>query len=721
MNSSIPAGIEQYLKEAGFSATEMLILTKIVEENALTLRELAGKTGKSTGVLDQAMRKLMQRKIVERKVLNGGPKFVLRSLDAILEWAREDLRQRRGEMDRKYENFEQYIGSLKVDGKRPDIEYFFGAEGIEGAYMKLTESGQEFLTITPITTTIEDDPLRECRVNLFRRRQYRKIFQRVLAPDGTLARRFQSRDMFEYRKTLLLPPSECTTHVELTVVGDTVACVDLQEQKGCLIHFADLAKVERENFEVQWARQLARDKGESTCEPVLVTPSQKVGLRTKISSALRIFLLKPTSILSVAFFAFLSASLTFGLYSYSREINLQRIRETVTSIASTGALQIQAEDIKEIQSIDDVKKPVYAKIIALLNLIRRDNPQIVYVYLIRPTQNPSLFHFIADADADPYDVTKKVDTNHDGILSDADEIGLPGLEYNVSEKDVLIDKNYLRPIANKAPYTEWGSFVTGYAPIFGKDGSIEGVLAVDMWADKISEFTLKTFSPLLVFLCLFLVFLMVRFWALNRSLLSEILLCIRRNLRYSLLIVIFLSLLTIVILYGIRQLMEYYEINEMGKRLMAIATTAVDDFDPVDLDQLHIAGDMKKDAYQRVFKQLNAIRNKNPSVTYAYFVRPTNDPLMFEFVADADANWNLPQYFPYSINKKPLNNEAEENIHPGVMYYGPTEEGSFIHGINYPSYIYAGVDQWGTAITGLAPLIVHGKTKAILCLDYKLN
>ena len=52
MNAVLPAGIESYLKEAGFSATEMLLLRKLVEEDSLTIRELASKTGKSTGVLD---------------------------------------------------------------------------------------------------------------------------------------------------------------------------------------------------------------------------------------------------------------------------------------------------------------------------------------------------------------------------------------------------------------------------------------------------------------------------------------------------------------------------------------------------------------------------------------------------------------------------------------------------------------------------------------------
>ncbi|HVW66637.1 MAG TPA: hypothetical protein VHA78_02805 [Candidatus Peribacteraceae bacterium] len=49
--TSLPSSIEVYLEEAGFSGTEILILKKLLEEDALTLRELAAKTGKRTNTL----------------------------------------------------------------------------------------------------------------------------------------------------------------------------------------------------------------------------------------------------------------------------------------------------------------------------------------------------------------------------------------------------------------------------------------------------------------------------------------------------------------------------------------------------------------------------------------------------------------------------------------------------------------------------------------------
>lgn len=715
MNTSIPAGIEQYLKESGFSVTEMLILSKIVEENALSLRELGAKTGKSTGVLDQAMRKLMQRKIVERKMLNGSPKFVLRSLDAILEWAREDLRERRGEMDRKYENFEQYVGSLKIEGTRPDMEYFFGPKGIEDVYTKLVTKGQEFLTITPVLTSIEEDPLRECRVNLFRKRQFRKIFQRVLAPDSMFARRFQSRDMFEYRKTLLLPPSECSTQVEMTVVGDAVICIDIATLKGCLIYFADLAKTERAHFEVQWARQLARDRGEHTCEPVLALPKGPVSLGTRIASEFREFILSRRSIFAIAFLAVMSSLVTYALYQNVSHQNFERLREQVESIASVGSLQINPSDVEAVHTIDDIKKPEYARLVAILDMIRRSDPDLQYAYIMRKTDNPKHYAFVADADSlDPF---LKKDINLDGVIDDSDSLNYPGELYDTNQFSAM-QLAFDHPISDFG-HDQWGDFFSGFAPIRDSTGQAIAILGVDMFATKLNELTVDTFSPVIIFILCFLLFGFVRFMALNKSLVWELCKVAYTHLWLVILWAVFLSLLSVVLWYGLMKSQQHLEIKRMGEKLMSIATlSAINDFDPADLDQLHIAGDMKKDAYQRVFKQLNLIRKRNSDVvTFAYIMRPTEDPKLFEFIADVDANWNLPAYTPVSIDDKNVDgNDQYENVWPGFIYYDPTDKG-YASAINHSNYALMDGDQWGFGIVGMAPIKVNGKTVAILAVE----
>src|SRR3989338_1144880 len=107
--SHLPASIEAYLEEAGFSATEMLIVRQLLDHGATTLREIAVKTGKSTGMLDQAMRKLLQKKIVVKETINDVPKYVLNSLQSIVECVEREIKEKQKELERRHQNFESFM------------------------------------------------------------------------------------------------------------------------------------------------------------------------------------------------------------------------------------------------------------------------------------------------------------------------------------------------------------------------------------------------------------------------------------------------------------------------------------------------------------------------------------------------------------------------------------------------------------------------------------
>ena len=112
--TGLPASVEAHLTEAGFAPTEIMALRKLLEGEALTLRELAAKTGKSTGVLDQAVKKLMSRGIVTRETFNDTPKYLVKSLDAVLQGMREDMEGKRKMLTRKTREFESLSASLRV-------------------------------------------------------------------------------------------------------------------------------------------------------------------------------------------------------------------------------------------------------------------------------------------------------------------------------------------------------------------------------------------------------------------------------------------------------------------------------------------------------------------------------------------------------------------------------------------------------------------------------
>ena len=718
MSPLLPIGIESALKEAGFAPTEILALKKLVEEDALTLRELAFKTGKSTGVLDQAMKKLLTKGIARREAINGQPHYSIHSLDAIVRWMEQDVKSRHETLDRRHHDFSSFVHSLKMDRNRPDMEHFQELEGIQKAYTKLLESGEELLTTMPVLYRAEDDPLRAFKVEYFRKRQYRKIFQRVIAPDTTLSRRFQSRDPFEYRRTLLVPESECPISFEKTIVDGTIACIDFAAQTACFLRYPELAKAERAAFESLWARKLAEERGEAHPIHAQFPPVPTVvPVKTRVLSHFREFILSKKSIAAFAVFALIAGAITFGLYRNAREYNLQRIRDKAISIAATGALQFDPKDIEAVRTPADIHKPEYAKLIATLNLIRRNNEGIKWAYIWRGTNDPNKFAFVADADSlNPY-VTE--DTNGDGVIDERDQNPAPGDLYDISDQPES-KKAYLEPTADTEPTNDqWGTFISGMAPIKNGQGITVAVFGVDMLASRIDELTAQSFSPLFVFVGLFLLFVLVRFAAVNRPLMQEMFraMNLKRVLVGSTVVLIILG----GMLYGLYRYTLNIVLEETGQRLMSIAATAASQFDPRDLDQLHWARDMKTEAYQRVFKKLNEVRDKNPEITWAYIMRPTKGPNMFEFVADADANFNLPNLWIGYYDKSKELTQADEGVWPGFQYeLAPGEPlGEAMKGPFFNDKPFS--DQWGTFVTGAAPIFENGKSIALVGFDVDIS
>lgn len=260
--NAIPAGVEATLLEVGFSITEIAILRRLLEYDAMTLRELAGRTGKSTGVLDQAMKKLLQKNIVKKEVINDSTKYAMTSWDAVLLWMEEDCRRKRELMARKHKNFEEFLRTVEQDKKRPEIEYVEGVVNFPKAYRKLLNCGRQLLCYEPVFCSIEDHPLRDFMAEWFRIRRQRGVFSHVITHNTPLGRRYQSRDLFEYRKTALIEEKEYPFTFEKVLCGDIVACFNYVEKRACLLRYPELASMERSMFETLW--RMGTEKNDKT-------------------------------------------------------------------------------------------------------------------------------------------------------------------------------------------------------------------------------------------------------------------------------------------------------------------------------------------------------------------------------------------------------------------------------------------------------------------------
>lgn len=503
----LPSSIEAYLNEAGFSGTEIFILKKLLGEDALTLRELAAKTGKSTGVLDQAMKKLLKKRIVTREIINDVPKYILQSLQSVQDWMREDMQQKQQMIVRKYENFEAFLATIQKGKQRPEMEYFEGLEGIKRAYLQLLGRGKVLLRYGPTPWSTDEDPLHDFWVEYFRECKKRDVFSRIITHDTPLGRKYQSRDAFEYRQSLLVDTFEYPFKFERIIIGDTVACFQIAEKRACFIRYPELAEEERVFFERLWHQKMAeqhqstqKNMSNASADAMVV---DAIPVRTKLFSQLREFFLSTKGLFSLALCAVLATIFTYGIYAYTQALSFQRIQDKVLSIAATAALQFDTHDLDQLHTVADITKPQYSKVIGQLKDIRNQNPAVKYTYIMRPSSLSGEFEFVADADSlNPY---AKIDLNGDGKIDAADHLTPPGEKYDAMQNVSEAMQAMTKPVT--IDYVDqWGHFISGWSPIRDVQGKPHAILGLDIISDEVTDLTFHTVNPIYYFIILFLLF-----------------------------------------------------------------------------------------------------------------------------------------------------------------------------------------------------------------------
>ncbi len=188
-------------------------------------------------------------------------------------------------------------------------------------------------------------------------------------------------------------------------------------------------------------------------------------------------------------------SIAFGSFFFVRaqQIMEQALKTRLMNIAASSALAFRDTNLEQIRGPEDVDTPVYADAIAILNSIRNQNPGLKFTYIFRPTKDPNVFEFVADADSlHPYD---KVDLNGDGAIDDSDALAPPGTPYDVSRL-ASIHEALKVPVTTDAPYTDqWGTYMSGFAPIRDRRGVFKGILGTDMDIANYTVLSQSIFSP----------------------------------------------------------------------------------------------------------------------------------------------------------------------------------------------------------------------------------
>ncbi len=165
---------------------------------------------------------------------------------------------------------------------------------------------------------------------------------------------------------------------------------------------------------------------------------------------------------------------------------MQSLRSRLQNSAALLSQSIDARDLEAVRSEADVQKEIYQATLDKLRRLRRSNPDIAFLFIMR--KEGERIAFVVDSD-------------------ETDKQALPGREY--AEAPDLMRTGFHAPSVDDKPYRdEWGVFLSGYAPL--RNGEGRYLVGIDMRADevdnKLSQLRLTGLVSLLASLLLALLF-----------------------------------------------------------------------------------------------------------------------------------------------------------------------------------------------------------------------
>jgi class 3 adenylate cyclase len=141
-----------------------------------------------------------------------------------------------------------------------------------------------------------------------------------------------------------------------------------------------------------------------------------------------------------------------------------RLRAAAVSLASG----FTAEDVRVVCAGGEKGKAEHDAMVARFADVTKNEPEITSIYMLRPTAREGWYSFVADHVSNGHAAPAEVGQEYDISRARAAPAGLQG------------------PSVEEQPYTdEWGTVLSGYAPVRDTDGTGVAIIGVDVFADRI--------------------------------------------------------------------------------------------------------------------------------------------------------------------------------------------------------------------------------------------
>lgn len=184
-------------------------------------------------------------------------------------------------------------------------------------------------------------------------------------------------------------------------------------------------------------------------------------------------------------------------FIHGRSIMIGELKNRLQETASLTAAQFDPATVDQVKVPSDMKKEAYKRLVTRLRNTRHSITNIRFAYILRQTADPLTMTFVADADGLSDAAT--LDTNHNGVVDEDEMPSYTGDTYDITHVPAL--QGITGPTVD-ASFTsdQWGTFMSGYAPIRRADGSIAAVVGVDMDASDFTIISQRIFSPVALLL-----------------------------------------------------------------------------------------------------------------------------------------------------------------------------------------------------------------------------
>ncbi|MCX6118103.1 MAG: hypothetical protein NT027_11220 [Proteobacteria bacterium] len=169
-----------------------------------------------------------------------------------------------------------------------------------------------------------------------------------------------------------------------------------------------------------------------------------------------------------------SAFIGFANYYHARDYARSNIREKMKNVVAIAALTINAQDHDQLLKPEDESSETYKKLKSTLQSIKLNFEDLRFIYTFRQQGNGNI-EFVVDAETDPK------------LIS---HLGDPYNEVTES-LNAAFQPPYIPQVEKGFASDQWGTWLSAFAPILRPDGSLAGVVGLDVSAEKILSYERK--------------------------------------------------------------------------------------------------------------------------------------------------------------------------------------------------------------------------------------